>query len=433
MRVSAEDLMSLAAERGSTPMQVGAVLTFDVGLDPVLVAAAFRRRIAAVPRLRQCLVALPWGCGRPIWVDDTDFDLDRHFGVVQCPAPSGEGAVLAVAADLLLARLPRDRPLWAARLVTDTGHGGAALIIVFHHVLADGIGGLAVLASLVDGAAEVVDAGFPHRRPALLTLAVEALATRLRSVGRWPAMLRRLAGGAVQLRPALHLRAARCSLNTPTGPRRRLGAVRVDLARVRRAAHAQQATASDAALTAIAAALHGLLAARGEQVDRFVISVPFSTRRQTSASDLGNHSGVIPLRVLAVGDPVRRLTAVAETTRAAKQAQRGASTALLSPLFRLLAVVGLYRLFIDRQRMVHTFVTNLRGPQDRLTFLHEPISAITPLTSATGNVTVCFAVLSYAGSLTVTVNADPDTCPDWAELRDAVCEELRVLTASTVW
>ena len=104
----------------------------------------------------------------------------------------------------------------------------------------------------------------------------------------------------------------------------------------------------------------------------------------------------------------------------------------MSPLFRLLASVGLYKRFIDRQRMVHTFVTNLYGPQERLTFLRQPISSITPLTSATGNVTVCFAVLSYAGSLTVTVNADPDTCPDWAELRDAISEELRVLTAASV-
>ena len=47
-----------------------------------------------------------------------------------------------------------------------------------------------------------------------------------------------------------------------------------------------------------------------------------------------------------------------------------------------------------------------------------------------GNVTVSFAVLSYAGSLTVTLVADPGTCPDLSELRDALEEELHVLVQS---
>jgi diacylglycerol O-acyltransferase / wax synthase len=46
-------------------------------------------------------------------------------------------------------------------------------------------------------------------------------------------------------------------------------------------------------------------------------------------------------------------------------------------------------------------------------------------------VTVSFAVLSYAGSLTITLIADPDTCPDLSDLRDALEEEVRVLTEST--
>ena len=124
-RISPDDLMSLAAERGSTPMQVGAVMMLDApkSPDPGLVKDAIARRIAAVPRLRQRLVKVPWGCGRPVWVDDYDFTITNHFSVTQCPAPFGESAVLAVAAETLLTRLPHDRPLWAAKLVTDTDHG----------------------------------------------------------------------------------------------------------------------------------------------------------------------------------------------------------------------------------------------------------------------------------------------------------------------
>jgi len=207
---------------------------------------------------------------------------------------------------------------------------------------------------------------------------------------------------------------------------------RLPLSRLRlAAAHAHQATVNDVVLSAIAAALHRLLLLRGERVDQFVISVPFSARRQASASDLGNQSGVIPLRVSGVGDPVRRLESVAEATRAAKQAPPGASTALLGPFFRLLAAAGLNRWFIDRQRLIHTFVSNLRGPERRLSFLQCPITRIIPLSAATGNVTVSFAVLSYAGDLAITLISDPDTCPDLYELRDVLEEELRAMTGST--
>ena len=76
-------------------------------------------------------------------------------------------------------------------------------------------------------------------------------------------------------------------------------------------------------------------------------------------------------------------------------------------------------------------MSNVRGPESRLSFLGCPITSIIPLSAASGNVTVSFAVLSYAGSLTITLIADPDTCPDLSELRDALEEEVRVLMAQT--
>ena len=177
---------------------------------------------------------------------------------------------------------------------------------------------------------------------------------------------------------------------------------------------------NDVVLSAIAAALHRLLETRGEWVEQFVMSVPFSARRHANTDDLGNQSGVIPLRVCGGGELAQRLESLAAATRAAKRAQRGASTALLGPVFRLLAAAGLYRWFIDRQRWIHTFVSNLRGPEIRLSFLGCPVTRITPLSVATGNVTAAVAVLSFAGSLTITLIADPDTCPDLSELRDAL-------------
>jgi len=440
-RVSADDLMSLATERGTTPTQVGAVLFLDTsswpdtaaGLDAERVLALLARRLPGVPRLRQRLVTLPFGCGRPIWVDDPAFDASRHVSVVACPAPGGEQAVLDLAATLLVTPLPRTRALWVATLVTGVAEHEAALIVVLHHVLADGVAGLAVLAGLVDGAAagglEGGESGFPRPQASVRRLAIDAWTRRLGSVRRMPALLHRIRAAAIELGSVRWTRLRPTSLNVPTGPRRRFATVTVPLDGIRASGRTQDATVNDVVLTAIGGAVHRLLARRGESEDRFIISVPFSERRDATAGELGNRSGVIPIRVPGRGDPARRLRFVAGGTRAAKRSTPGATTALLGPYFRLLARIGLFQWFVDRQRLIHTFVSNMRGPEHRLSILGCPVTAIVPLSAATGNVTVSFAVLSYAGALTITLVADPDACPDLAVLQRLLAEELTGLGA----
>lgn len=444
-RVSADDLMSLVAERGSTPMQVGAVLLLDTtnGLDPQKVIEQFGQRVALVPRLRQRLVSVPVGCGRPIWLDDAGFDISRHVRVVEHGA-GGEEAVLRLAADRLGTPLPRDRPLWAAILVTAPGAAEAALIIVFHHVLTDGIGGLAVLGALADGAAPADPGPFPRPRPTTRRIAADMARLRLRAVAELPRGVLRLAAAARQLRVVGHTptsaagnapaagaarsgRLPRTSLNVPTGPRRRFVSIRVNLAETLAAARAERATVNDLLLVVIAAALRRLLEVRGERLDEFVVSVPFSARQQTTAGQLGNASGVIPMRIPATGDARSRLRQVSALTRTAKQSARGASTALIGPLFRLLARVGLYQRFIERQRLIHTFTSNLRGPAEPLTMFGAPITAMLPLSASTGNVTIAFAALSYAGALAITVVADPDACPDLDIVPAALAAEFTAL------
>jgi hypothetical protein len=79
---------------------------------------------------------------------------------------------------------------------------------------------------------------------------------------------------------------------------------------------------------------------------------------------------------------------------------------------------------------VTTFVTNVRGPDARLSFLGVPIADAVAVSTVSGNVTVAFAALSYAGALNVTVVADPGTCPDLAELAAALQRELDALTGA---
>jgi WS/DGAT/MGAT family acyltransferase len=315
-------------------------------------------------------------------------------------------------------------------VVTGLAGNSAALVVVFHHVLADGIGGLAVLAQLVDGARVAGIAEFPRPAPTRRRLCVDVWRSRVRAAAHLPGSVRRLRHAVAELAPRDAVRPPACSLNRATGPRRSLALVQADLADLRAAAHADGGTINDIVLAAVTGALRSVLLRRGENVDRFVISVPVSARVAATATRLGNQVGVIPLGLPASGNPRQRLSAIAAISRQRKTASPGASAALMAPAFRTLARLGLLRWSLNRQRLVSTLVTNLRGPDTTLSFLGASVSRLIPVPSTMGNVTVAFGVLSYAGTLTLTVVADPERCTDLPVLVEALQRELDALASS---
>jgi hypothetical protein len=154
------------------------------------------------------------------------------------------------------------------------------------------------------------------------------------------------------------------------------------------------------------------------------MTVPVSARRSDNAGVLGNQVGGMMVTLRTAGGLADRATRAAAVTRERKRPARGTSVALLGPLFRLLAAVGFWRWFTNHQRLVHTFVTNVRGPAEPLTFAGAPIEAVLPVPPTTGNVSVSFAALSYAGTLWLTVLSDPALVPDITELTGALRREL---------
>lgn len=430
-RASATDRAFLAMDTGEVPEQFGIVLLLDPvgGFDLARARRVVARRVAAVPRLRQRLVHVPFGCGAPIWADDPDFDVSAHVHAVSCPEPGDEQAALDVALGVIVTPLRRTAPLWSAVFVTGMADGRVALVVVLHHVLADGIGGLAVLAHLVDHGPGAADVPFPRPAPTRGSLALDSLRGRARAVRR-TAEARRLlrasmsAGGG--LRPP---RAAPCSLVRRTGPRRGLGVVRADLEALRAAAHRHGATTNDAVLVAVAGALRRVLLARGESLDELVVTVPVSGRR-TADGALGNMVSPLIVPVPATGDVGERLERVAAVVRTHKEAATGPPPiALLGWLFRPLAALGGYRWYMRHQHRFHTLVSHVRGPAQPLGFDGSPIVSAVPVgLGEGGNTTVYFEVLSYAGTLTVTAVVDPEHFPDLDTLTGALRSELDLVT-----
>jgi len=430
-RASPADRAFLAMDSGVVPNQFGVILLLDqtAQFDLPRASQLIAERIAGVPRLRQRLIRAPFGCGGPIWIDDSQFNISSHVRAVACRDPGDEPALLDTALSVITIPLRTTAPLWAAVLITSLADRPAALVFVVHHAVVDGVGGIAVLANLVDGQPSTRGACFPGPVPSVTTLARDALQCRLRALRNLPHFFHLLrtsisAGGG--LRPP---RAVPCSLNQPTGPRRSLAVVRAELSEVQVAAHSRGATVNDAVLVAVAGALRRVLIARGESLDTLMVAVPVSGRQPGNEHALGNMVSPMLVSVLATGAMGHRLEQVAAQVRGRKAAAtEPPPIAVLGGLFRPLAALGAYRWYTNHQHRLHTLVSHVRGPAEQLMFGGSSvISAIPVSVGEAGNVAIYFDVLSYAGTLTITVITDPDHFPDLGTVTDALRSELDVI------
>jgi hypothetical protein len=282
-----------------------------------------------------------------------------------------------------------------------------------------------VLSALADGAPPSEPRAAARPAPTRRELAADAADRRRQAVRRLPGGIRslrrwlRAAGGS---RPAP---AATCTLIGPVGRRRRYQVVRADTAPLRALAHRHGATVNDAVLVTVTAALRDLLAARGEAVDPIAVGVPVSMRRSTTAATLGNQVAPILVPVLVTGALAQRLEQVAATVHRGRAAAIQPPPAGVATAMWWAARLGLLRRYMTRQRRMHTMVSSIHGPDQHITIGGSTVVSIVPLASAeTGNVRVSFDVLSYAGTLTITVVADPDTVPDLSDLTAALRREL---------
>lgn len=119
-RLSPLDASFLHLERDVQQLHVGSALIFE-GPAPTYdeLCNAIDAKLALVPRYRQRVRRVPFELGRPVWVDDPQFDLHRHVRHKALRRPGTERQLCTLAAGLMFERLDLSRPLWETSLVTD--------------------------------------------------------------------------------------------------------------------------------------------------------------------------------------------------------------------------------------------------------------------------------------------------------------------------
>src|SRR5205823_10044765 len=138
-------------EGPNSHMHVGAVTVFE-GPPPEFeeFLDSLRTRLHLVPRYRQKLAEAPLQTGRPLWVDDPNFNLEYHVRQTALPEPGSEEQLMRLTSRVFSQQLDRSKPLWETWLVEGLEGNRFALISKTHHALIDGISGVDLATVLFD-------------------------------------------------------------------------------------------------------------------------------------------------------------------------------------------------------------------------------------------------------------------------------------------
>lgn len=440
-RMTALDSTFLYVESDQTPMHIGALTVFEGGpfydergvfrLEQVRERVS--ERLHLVPKLRKRLATVPLGQGRPVWVDDETFDIANHVNLTVLPAPGSREQLAALCCTMQMQVLDRARPLWELWFVEGLDDGSIAMIERVHHTLVDGVSGVDVAAALFDIEPTPPPTQVPEWRPVappkpaqlLVGSGFEGLVHQAqwwrtaRALTRTPAAATRVATGMVDaLASQTGLLRRRPTLNGRIGGHRALHTVSNPLDEVRAAARASDATVNDAVLAIVGGAARALLEHRGDAVPHDLVLhvlVPVSIRSDGERGALGNRVSGILVPVPAGGSSIAdRLAAVRDQMAAHKRRHQSSGIEFVLDGIELIptALLPVAARVLQHQPLVDVVVTNVPGPPFPLYFMGAKALEAVPIVPLAGNLTNRIAVLSYAGTLTIGVYSDADSCPD---------------------
>ncbi|MGH2774220.1 MAG: WS/DGAT/MGAT family O-acyltransferase [Actinomycetota bacterium] len=452
-RLTVLDEMFLHLEGPATHMHVGGIALFEgeaPDYDDVLEMIA--GRLQHVPRFRQKLATVPFGLGRPVWVDDPHFNIEYHVRHTALPGPGSRAKLNRLVARIMSQQLDRAKPLWEIWFAEGLAGNRFALISKTHHSLVDGISGTDIMSVLLDPSPEPPDVDRDDWRPSVEPssdrLMVEALRERLTSPGEVMRSVQsatsdpaKLPGRLIESLRALSdwvgsgFAAPASSLNRPIGPHRRFETVNVHLDDLKRIKNSFGGTVNDVVLTIVSGGLRRLLQARGERVDDLELRamVPVSVRADHQRGSLGNMvANVWAVLPIFEPDPLERLQVISESMTDLKGSGQAVGAQLLTSLgeFAPPTIVAQASRVVARQRAFNLVVTNVPGPQIPLYTLGREMLEVYPVLPLSGNTTLGVALLSYNGSVGFGLLGDYETTQDIGELAEGIEKSLAELLAA---
>jgi diacylglycerol O-acyltransferase / wax synthase len=451
-RLTSIDASFLSNESSSSHMHVGAVLVFEGPppryedfLDHV------RSRLEQVPRFRQKLTFPPLEAGRPLWIDDSAFNLTYHVRHTALPSPGSEEQLRRLTGRVFSQRLDRSKPLWELWLVQGLERNRFALLSKTHHALVDGVAGVDISTVLFDVKPVPEPAGEEHEwipKPEPST--VQLLARGVADVAAVPLKAAERLAGAVQHPEAAARRvgdglgalsevawnfanpAPDVPLNVEIGTHRRFIWARSELATFKRIKDALGGTVNDVVLAVVTGALRKWLDRRGIRTEGLELRalVPVSIRAEDERGQLGNRIAAMrgPLPVY-VEDPVRRLQVVREAMGELKQSKQALGAEVISRFndFAPPTLLAQAARINFSTRLFNLIVTNVPGPQIPLYVLGRELEEVFPVAFLPQNHALAIAIMSYNGRINFGLLADYDAMEDVEVISEGIADALQEL------
>lgn len=431
-RMSAQDSLWLALDGPTNQMVITSVMWTGTPVDPDRLRAVVRERVLARypvfsqrPELRGRLVR------RGRWLDDEQFDLDRHLVVAPMPGAGDRAALQEFVARQRSLSFDRAHPLWRVDLL-QSYQGGSALVVRFHHALADGVRLTQVMLSLLDpaeGETAALGATVGGRSPTGGLSGIPGAAFALAQTG------------VSALKLGLWTNPSTVLNRSPGIPKTAAWTDPVPLDRIKAVARATGTSVNDVCTTVVAGAVARYLATRqpsdgglrrGDDDLAWMIPINLDPLGAEPPPELGNHFALV-LAVLPHGPAAftDRLREVQRRIAAIRRSWEPMVTGLVadgiarSPSPFGTAVSGLLA------GKAVGVLTNVPGPRGTMTLAGAPVVGVVGWAPSNGRQTVTVCIFSYAGSVTFGFGTDRSVLPDVDTMVAALEQELEAAYAAT--
>ena len=445
-RLSGLDASFLYFENSAHLMHVCGLIVLDPSTIPGgysfdSMRTTIHDRVQNTPTFRRKVHDHVLNLDHPIWVDDDEFDIERHVRRITASQPGGRMELAAVCSDLAAQPLDRSRPLWEFWVIDGLADGRVAVFTKMHHAVVDGVTGASLVTDLCSLAP---DAPPLNTRPPLELKRPprdrDLIAQGLLRVAKRPLRLPRLLPETIGVIPSWVQRtrrreampapftAPRTSFNGTVTSHRTVAFTRVGLADVKEVKNAFGTTVNDVVLALCSGALRRYLDDNGELPDRSLVAmVPVSVHGKSEREGVNRVSGMFTTLASDKTDPVERLRAIAEQTTVAKAHHNTISASMLqdwaqfappNTLGLAVRLVAKLRL-VERTPVIHNLViSNVPGPPMPIYFGGARILGFYPFGPVFHGAGLNVTVVSSDGQLDVGLIAARELTPDLWSLAD---------------
>jgi diacylglycerol O-acyltransferase / wax synthase len=498
-KLTAVDAVFLYLETPEVPMHIGSMAIFQLpenyrGDFFEDIKSMFSGRLHLAPMLTWKLADTPFDIDRPSWIEDEQFDIDRHIFRGALPAPSDIPTLQRLVGWIHAKLLNRARPLWEIYVFDGLPDQQVAIYSKMHHACVDGGAGAAMAQIIYDTTPTPREMAKPaERKPAkksderdfisslvasslqfwnfgdasaglpkietprtgktdLGSVLVDALMDGLRQSRQFveglPEIIKVVnAIGSKMMSPSSigdlrKMIAPRTPLNGSISSERSFAVASLPMPRVKAIAAKAGTKLNDVVLAVSSGVLRQHLIGQDALPDKSLTAfVPISTRDSGDTSASNQVMGMICLLGTDIEDPKARLeTIFAESTK---------SKELSSPLRQLMPFVTdtvalgspigiqLLSLFYSRSNLanmlppaVNVAISNVFGPKFTIYANGAELLHSYPVSIVTHGIGLNITLQSYRDHLDFGFIAGSNILPDVQTLADALPAELAKLEAA---